>query len=176
MNSVYAASLAPDCVLPPTLAQRSAHKQILKQLATAPRSATVYTQREAAKQLLQTGHSYQAEVATSTVRSYSRADVSIPEVGAHAPMCIEVIDSIGREILQDPQRTMLLDCQQWGEVLEKGEKVVPYMDECLKKDPVLYQQFIHDLFTRGMIRFRNHAKSLIPPFFVIKKMVSFDWC
>ncbi|CAE8608177.1 unnamed protein product [Polarella glacialis] len=174
-NEMYCASSTP--LLPGSklnAAQTAAQQAILSEVAQAQISAPdLYSSREAVHELLRSSFDYTGSrlesEAQATVRSYSRGDVSIPVVGTKAPKAADIMDDKGREILQDAQRTMLLTPDEWGAVCESGEVVVPYMDVVLKKDTAAYYQFIKDLYDRGMIRFTDRARSLITPFFVVKK-------
>ena len=64
---------------------------------------------------------------------------------------------------------MMLSEDEWGEICEHGNNFNPYMDEVLQKDQSKYQQFIHDLYDKGMIEFTDQPQDMVTPFFVKKK-------
>lgn len=103
------------------------------------------------------------------MRPYSQSLVSLPETGDSSVPLSKVLDSLGREVLGDPPKYMLLTEEEWGRVLESGDIVKPYMDEVLQRDSNLYSGFVKDLFLKGMIFFTTRPREIIPPFFVAKK-------
>lgn len=90
-------------------------------------------------------------------------------VGATPPSLDDLLDPCGRELLKDPISTMMLSPQEWGEVVEQGVRIKPFMDTILKQDAEQYQQFVLSLYKRGMIQFTSRPKDRITPFFVAKK-------
>ncbi|OLP82160.1 Homogentisate 1,2-dioxygenase [Symbiodinium microadriaticum] len=130
---------------------------------------TILSEREAVKELLHTSLSYDGSVATTTVRPYERGLVSIPSGGHNAVELGEVLDEGGRDIVEDPARCMLLSEDEWGDVAERQAGFTPYMDERLKKDPLLYCSFVKDLVESGMVSFTTAPEDLVTPFFVVKK-------
>ena len=58
---------------------------------------------------------------------------------------------------------------RWGEIIEKGETIKPYMDVILQKNKQEYHGFIRDLLNKGPIGFTNQPRGLATPFFVAKK-------
>ena len=173
LNEVF----APDVSVPAkpmNLSHELSQKAILKQIAHIEDTSCKHADknlREAARQLLHTSHSYDCEEVASvtTVRPYQRDNVAIPQVGSQPPRVMEVLDNVGREVLEDFSHSMLLDHQEWGKVCEKQSHVKTYMDERLKSDPQLYQQFIRDLYKRNMLSFTSSAEHIVTPFFVVKK-------
>ncbi|CAK9013540.1 unnamed protein product [Durusdinium trenchii] len=101
----------------------------------------------AVQELLQCDSSYSQEDFVSTVRPYQRDLISLPETGDDPVSLDQVLDEHG-QVLGDPLRSMLLSDEEWGEVLEKGELVRPYMDECIPEGSTLYlaQSDIKDYF------------------------------
>ncbi|CAE8610344.1 unnamed protein product, partial [Polarella glacialis] len=169
LNAMYAPP-SVDTNTEYSLAQCEAQREILIQVAQAPKPVHMQAMREAAHELLRTSFSYTKEEAESTVRSYDEGLVSIPDVAqGKFPHAVDVIDPTGREIIMDPLNTMLLAPDEWGAVVESGKRVVPYMDAVLSNDPAKYISFIRGLFERGMIRFVSHPLDRITPFFVVKK-------
>ena len=149
----------------PSEAQREAQFNLLKQVSRSPKSASFVQQQEAVHELLRVSlSSYQCEdEARSTVRSYDKGLTSLPECGAQVFEASELLDEVGRDILQDPREHLFMP----DATIDK--KVKPYMDEILKNDAEVYHDFIFDLWQRGMITFGQVKKSIITPFFVIKK-------
>ena len=148
-----------------TKAQDLAHQQLFSSVAHAPRSATHFSSREALYELLHCGlSSYGSEEeARSTVRSYNKCLVSLPETGAQVFSAEELLDDTGRGILQDPFHHL------FSEDVSHAPRVKPYMDEVLKSNTSLYHDFIGDLWDKGMITFGQSKRALITPFFVTKK-------
>ena len=107
---------------------------------------------------LQCDSSYSQEDFVSTVRPYQRDLISLPETGDDPVSLDQVLDEHGRQVLGDPLRTMLLSDEEWGEVLEKGDLVRPYMDVRLQHDQQLYTSFIQDLHAKGMISFTSRPR------------------
>jgi len=103
------------------------------------------------------------------MRPYERDLVSLPECGSHLVPLEQVLDATGREVVGNPELHLMLDEAQWGEIIEKGETVRPYMDARLQSDPQLYHGFIKDLLDKGLIGFTSRPKDLVTPFFVAKK-------
>ena len=54
---------------------------------------------------------------------------------------------------------------RWGEIIEKGETIKPYMDVILQKNKQEYHGFIRDLLNKGPIGFTNQPRGLATPFF-----------
>ena len=168
-NEMYDASSSLSTHSGSTLAQRKAQNSILDAVVKNQHSKTCMTQQEAVHELLLESHLYTDascdSVAPTTVRSYDRAKVSLPDVNsAPVPQVLDIIDPHGREILKDAERTMLS-----GDATHRGERPKIYMDDALKRDKRLYIQFVVDLYKRNMIRFSETCASVITPFFVIKK-------
>ena len=81
----------------------------------------------------------------------------------------QVLDPLGREVVGDPHSRMMVDEAEWGEIIERGDVVKPYMDVNLQKHPELYHGFIEDLLDKGLIGFTDNPRDLVTPFFVAKK-------
>ena len=64
---------------------------------------------------------------------------------------------------------MMLSEDEWGEKLEKGQRILPYMDVILKSNAEQYMEFVHRLFQGGMVNFIDRPQDLVCPFFVAKK-------
>ena len=103
------------------------------------------------------------EEARSTVRSYNKALISLPDSGAQVFDAGDLIDDVGRGILQDPYHHL------FEHNMSSKKSVKPYMDEVLRSSPSLYHDFVGDLWDRGMLTFGTFKKAGITPFFVIKK-------
>ena len=69
------------------------------------------------------------------------------------PQLVDLVDDYGREILEDSLGHMMLSEDEWGEMLEKGPRITPYMDVILKSNAEQYIEFVHRLFQGGMINF-----------------------
>ena len=146
-----------------TQSQQAAHQQILQQIVNSPRSDKPVQVREAVHELLHMDpSSYVEDEVRSTVRSYCRELVSLPETGAKVFEAGDLLDETGREILQDPQGHLFQQVSQ-------STKVKPYMDEVLRADENIYHGFIVDLWHRGMLTFGRVKRADITPFFVAKK-------
>ena len=134
-------------------------------MSRSTKSASFVQQQEAVHELLRVSlSSYQCEdEARSTVRSYDKGLTSLPECGAQVFEASELLDEVGRDILQDPREHLFMP----DATIDK--KVKPYMDEILKNDAEVHHDFSFDLWQRGMITFGQVKKSIITPFFVIKE-------
>ena len=168
LNEMYAPP-SVACDARASEAQRASQHAIYQQLARMPRAQTTCSMREAVQELLQCDSSYGQEDFVSTVRPYDRELVSLLDTGDSPIALDQVLDDHGRQVLGDPQRSMLLSEDEWGQVLEEGDLVRPYMDERLQKDQKLYVSFVQDLFDKGMISFTSRPREIAPPFFVKKK-------
>ena len=105
--------------------------------------------REAAQELLRTDVSYDGSANLSTVRPYDRDLVSLPEVGATLVPLSQVMDPIGREVVESPMERMLISEDAWGEVIEKHAGFRPFMNSILQNDKNKDNTFIKDLFQEG---------------------------
>lgn len=65
---------------------------------------------------------------------------------SYSPDLHSLLDPHGRELLEDPVSAMMLSLQEWGEVVEKGGRIKPFMDTILQHDAAKYQEFIRGLF------------------------------
>ena len=153
----------------PTLAQQSSQHAIYKQLQRRPALRQTCTEREAIEELLHHDVAYTGDSCATTVRPYDRSLVSLPDCGSKLVPLDQVLDATGREVVGDPHGRMLVSEAEWGDIVEKGETVMPYMDVTLQKCPELYHQFILDLFEKNLIGFTNKPQGLVTPFFVAKK-------
>jgi hypothetical protein len=147
----------------------SVHHSIFQQLGRMKQSSKACTEREAIQELLQSAVSYSGDDGSTTVRSYQRDLVSLPDCGASPIPMDQVIDSVGRDMLKDPLASMLLSEDEFGQLMEDGDLIRPYMDVVLQNDSNQYQQFVRDLHDKGMIDFTDHPADLVTPFFVRKK-------
>jgi hypothetical protein len=150
----------------PTKAQQTAHQNLFSAVSHAPRCDIDVQPREAVYELLRTGlscYGSEEEARSTTVRSYSKGLVSLPESGAEVFSAEELLDDIGRDILQDPHSHM------FQHDVQRNSKLKPYMDEVLKQSPQTYHDFVADLYEKGMITFGKVHRATITPFFVVKK-------
>ena len=169
LNEMYGPPVPKGHCLPMTEAQHVSHHAIFKQLARLKRPQTRCKMREAIQELLHTPISYSGDENMSTVRPYERCLVSLPECGSAPVPLHEVLDAEGRDLLEGSFDSMLLDDEEWGEVIEHETPIKPYMDTTLQNDPIKYGQFVKDLWEKGMLRFTSEPKDLVTPFFVVKK-------
>lgn len=170
LNEMYAPSQDGDFSLSSmTATQRACHHELFRSVSRQKAPSSVLSMREATQELLQSDLSaYAGEVAT-TVRPYDRGLLSIPSVGNQSIDLSTVLDDVGREIIGDPSRCMLLGDGEVGMMTEKNEPIVTYMDPILRDDLPTYCEFIHDLYQAGMIEFTNRPTGLVTPFCVAKK-------
>lgn len=147
----------------------TAHHFVYKQLSRMKQPSGQCTEREAIQELLQNSVSYSGDEGSTTVRSYQRDLVSLPDCGAAPVPMHQVIDNVGRDMLRDPSASMLLSDSEFGQMMEDGGVIRPYMDVILQKDVHVYQTFIKDLYNKGMIDFTDSPADLVTPFFVRKK-------
>ena len=152
-----------------TMAQSACHHSIFQQLARMPKSSATCTMREAVQELLQCDSSYGHEDFSNTVRPYDRTLVSLPETGDSPIPLSQVLDPLGRELIGDPSKHMMVSDEDWGAILEQGDIVRPYMDVKLQHDNNVYGIFVKDLYERGMLSFTCRPREIVPPFFVRKK-------
>ena len=153
----------------PTLAQRQSHHTIFQQLGRTNLPKQRCNEREAIQELLHSHVSYDGGTTSSTVRPYDRDLISLPQVGAKLVSLPEVLDPIGREVVEGAAERMMLDEDAWGRISEEQSGFRPYMDKVLANDKQKYNQFIVDLFDKNMVDFTAKPKDLISPFFVKKK-------
>ena len=168
LNEMYSDNFSVSGSLE-THAQRRSQHSIFQQLGRQKKPNKKCTEREAIKELLHTEVSYDGGANLSTVRSYKRDLVSLPEVGATLVPLSQVLDPIGRDVVGNPLESMLIPEDAWGEIAEKEAGFRPYMDTILQNDKQKYNQFIRDLFDKNMVDFTANPKDLIAPFFVKKK-------
>lgn len=167
LNSMYAPGFSH--VAEESGSQRAAQRSIYKQVQEVGSHIPMYSEREASQELLHSCLSYAGEEASTTVRPFNRSLVSIPEVGAMAPHLSAVLDPYGREILQDPDANLFVSGDEWGQIIERGQNIEPYMDEVFRNSTSTYIEFVKDLWDRGMVSFTDRPRSTITPFFVAKK-------
>ena len=169
LNEMYHPRKKSYDIETPTLAQHSSQHAIYKQLQQRPALRHSCTEREAIEELLHHEVAYTGETCATTVRPYDRSLVSLPDCGSKLVPLDQVLDAAGREVVGDPHGRMLVSEAEWGEIVEKGETVMPYMDVTLQKCPELYHQFILDLYEKNLISFTSKPQGLVTPFFVAKK-------
>lgn len=169
LNEMYGAAVPCGKAMQETTAHRSSHHEIFKQLGRLKQPKIRCSTREAIKELLHSPVSYNGDENMTTVRPYERSLVSLPNCGANPIPLHEVLDDEGREVLKGAAFSMLLSEDEWGEIVEKGDFVRPYMDARLQSDETLYHQFAKDLWEKGMIDFTQQPGDLVTPFFVNKK-------
>ena len=158
--------------LPAFKAQRDAQAVLMRSMASLPRTANRPLMREAIHELLHLCPSSEympEEGARSTVHPYDPSLVSLPESGAEPQDASVLLDPQGRDVLEQFNETMLASDEAIGNLTEKGTHIKPYLDEVFQKDPMQYVSFIRNLYDRGMLEFREVARSIITPFFVTKK-------
>lgn len=152
-----------------TTAQRTSQHAIFSQLARQKQPVKPCKEREAVEELLRTSLSYSGDEAQTSVVSYERDLVSLPQCAAEPVALDQVLDNHGRELIKDTSRCMLLSMEEWGQVCEQNQPIKTYMDVKLQSDLDAYTMFVHDLFLKGMIEFTNNPKDVVAPFFVKKK-------
>ena len=163
------ASQHVDQLLHETQAQRHSQHMIYQQLGRHRKPNQPCTVREAAKELLHTDVSYDGSTNLSTVKPYERDLVSLPDVGATLVPLSQVLDPVGRDVVESPLEKMLLSEDEWGHIAESNSGFRPYMDTILQKDPNRYNLFVKDLWAKNMVDFTASPKDLIAPFFVKKE-------
>lgn len=149
----------------PSKAQKCAQQSLLVQVAHSPKCAAPVQLREAVHELLHLSpSSYLAEEeARSTVRSYNKGLVSLPNPGDKVFSAESLLDDIGRDILWDPIDKL------FSPEVSLDSKLKPYMDDVLRNDSRAYHDFVGDLWKRGMLKFGGDRRSTVTPFFVAKK-------
>ena len=153
---------------PPSQNQAAAQSILLRQIIDLPRSDDQVFQREAIRELLLECPSspyVSGGDGTGGVKAYQRDLASLPECGAQPLDAAELIDEKGREVLERFESTMFVEREANNNI----QRIQPYMDETLRSSAQAYNQFIVDIFERGMITFSRTAVSVITPFFVSKK-------
>ena len=168
LNLLAAGSGAAAAGLPAAALQSSVQKQLFCSVS-ASLSLPSCTEQEAVNVLLSADLSYSGEEIPSTVVSYDRSLVSLPQVGAKIPELREVLDNFGRDFLADYPKNLLLSEAERGSLHEQGVSVKAYMDVRLRQSPQLYLQFLKDLVSRNMLGFTVEPIHLASPFFVAKK-------
>ena len=170
LNEMYAPQVKSSAVeWGASGAQKVSQHKIFKMLSRLKKHHETCTVREAAQELLHTSVDYSSDRPTSTVRSYDRDLVSLPQSGDQPVELLEVLDDVGREYVKDPLTAMMISEEEHGELIEKGDTVRPYMDVRLQREQDTYEQFILDLFKSGMLEFTCRPQDLVTPFFVHKK-------
>lgn len=126
-----------------------------------PKPASYTGEHEAIQELLHIDAGYSGGSACTTVRPYVRDLVSLPDVGTVGTKLVpiaEVMDPVGREVVEDALNRMLVDEETWGGIAERHSRFRPYMDRVLANDPKQYQQFVLDLWSKNMCsRFHSSA-------------------
>ena len=169
LNEIYQSQARPPSSAKPSLAQSKGQHAVYYQLARLRRPQSPCKLREAIQELLHTSLSYDGEMASSTVRSYDRALISLPDCASSPVPLEQVLDESGRDTVKDPFRCMMLSEEEWGEVIEQHSPIEPYMDPLLKDDLPEYSLFIQDLFHKNMVDFTEAPRDCVTPFFVAKK-------
>eukprot|EP00971_Amphidinium_carterae_P179091 3552436-Amphidinium_carterae.1 len=103
------------------------------------------------------------------VAPYQKGLISLPDSVESCPRAVDVIDPVGRSVLEHYEDRMLRSDAQLGMVFEKQKQIRLYMDPKLKNSQNEYSGFIADLYRRGLVEWRSRAKSVVTPFFVWKK-------
>ena len=169
LNEMYSSSTNFPDAGGSTTAQRMSQHAIFSQLARQKQPVKPCKEREAVEELLRTSLSYSGDEAQTSVVSYERDLVSLPQCAAEPVALDQVLDNHGRELIKDTSRCMLLSMEEWGQVCEQNQPIKTYMDVKLQSDLGAYAMFVHDLFLKGMIEFTNNPKDVVAPFFVKKK-------
>lgn len=169
LNEVYAPP--SDRFFPSScsLAQQHSQHMIFQQVSKMSPATNQCTAREAVEELLRTCPTYSSEELSTTVRTFDKDLVSIP-TSQNEPIDLSgLLDPCGREIIEDPSRCMMLTEAEWGQVIEEGNTMKPYMDTKLQNSAQEYQNFVKTLYDAGMINFTSDPQDLVTPFFVAKK-------
>lgn len=169
LNEMYSSSTNFSHAGGSTTAQRASQHAIFSQLARQKQPVKPCKEREAVEELLRTSLSYSGDEAQTSVVSYERDLVSLPQCAAEPVALDQVLDNHGRELIKDTSRCMLLSMEEWGQVCEQNQPIKTYMDVKLQSDLGAYAMFVHDLFLKGMIEFNSNPKDVVAPFFVKKK-------
>ena len=125
------------------------------------------SEEAAARELLRTKAGY-CEGA-STVEVFRRGAVALPLCVEEAPRLVSVLPEADRATLEDFESHMLRDGSEMMEMHDYGGVVHPYMDESFRNSTALYQEFVADLFSRGLVAFTRRVRSMTALFFVTKK-------
>lgn len=168
LNEMYSSSTNFSHDGGSTTAQRASQHAIFSQLARQKQPVKPCKEREAVEELLRTSLSYSGDEAQTSVVSYERDLVSLPQCAAEPVALDQVLDNHGRELIKDTSRCMLLSMEEWGQVCEQNQPIKTYMDVKLQSDLGAYAMFVHDLFLKGMIEFNSNPKDVVAPFFVKK--------
>ena len=167
LNGIYAPASAAGFPKVCTKSQsESHHHQIFRQLARLDRGGSLTcTEREAVlKELLQSSPAY-----PTTARVYDKALVSIPSTESEPIPIHGLLDQVGRETIVDPNRCTLLSQKERGHIVEKGKLFRPYMDTRLQRSSQEHRDFVHQIYSAGMINFTAEPQDIVSPFFVAKK-------
>ena len=117
-----------------TLAQASGLTGIEQACASCGPLPRVTNSHEAVRELLGTRLDYQGVGDNNNVRAYDRDLVSLPVLGSTAPSVASLLDPIAAQALRSFDTSMLLPPDEWAQMLETSERIVPYMDEILRSD------------------------------------------
>eukprot|EP00971_Amphidinium_carterae_P250372 4970511-Amphidinium_carterae.1 len=85
-----------------------------------------------------------------TVAPYMKGLISLPDSVSHCPRAVDVIDPVGRMVLEHYEDRMLRPDSQLGRVYEKQKEIKLYMDPRLKNSKSEYNGFVEDLDRRGL--------------------------
>ena len=119
---------------------------------------------EASRALLGSVPGYDLD-ADSTLASFKKGNVSLPESVADAPMATALLPESHRDLLEDFEQHMLLSDKEFEEVDDHGRPIELYMDPVLDKDSKEYLNFVLDLHRRGMLHFTRNPKEFVKLFF-----------
>lgn len=145
------------------------HSEALEVIADAVKAIGEDTEglsaREAASALLKGRlDDSVAKSGTTSMASYGRGDLSLPESVAGSPNLCDVLSSDARVYLQDIRQQMLRDADSLGEVRSGRPPTIPYMDPVLAKSRRRYIQFIKLLYSRGLIRYLTYRREEVATF------------
>ena len=124
--------------------------------------------KAAASELLGKGSSYADEELSSTVGSYQRDLVSLGPVGSQPNSMLPVVKGKARENLVGFCFHNLRTEEELKTLKEDYGEASTYEDPAFG-DLAVCEQFISDLFVRGLIKFTKVSKAQIACFFVKKK-------
>ena len=167
LNEIY--GYGEPSKAPESAAQLRSQREILSSLAVQPELSGVESSRATGYELLGTCPSYSGEEAPTVVAPYERGRIAMPKPGDRCPNLVDVLDEYGKATLQKFEENLLLDDVERGLAFEHGDAITPYMDTRLRAEPLLYMEFVGDLWAASMIGFTDRIRELVTPFFVFKK-------
>ena len=169
LNEIYAPPSGRSFLSTCSLAQQQSQHMIFQQLSKMGPATKPCTAREAVEELLRSCPTYSSEELSTTVRTFDKDLVSIPTSQSEPIELSGVLDPCGRETIEDPSRCMMLTEAEWGQMVEQGHTIKPYMDTKLQSSAQEYQTFVKALYDAGMISFTSDPQDIVTPFFVAKK-------